>query len=81
VFDKKGIDPKLYAITFNTAQSVPTKGGTYRDCGMWVCIIFYRLAYNKSLDVLDPDQTALAYREKMAEFFWMYMISVETCCA
>lgn len=36
VFDKKGIDPKLYNITFNTAQGVPTKGGRRRDCGVWM---------------------------------------------
>ena len=76
MFDKKGIDPKLYTITFNNAQNVPRQGGRYGDCGVWVCILLYRLAYNKSLDVLDPIETALAYRERMAQFFWRYKISV-----
>ncbi|GKA63562.1 pentatricopeptide repeat-containing protein [Tanacetum coccineum] len=65
VFDKKGIDPTDYCIRFKLADSVPKQGGIFGDCGVWVCIFLYRLAHGLSLDVEDPFDVALAYREKM----------------
>ncbi|GJS10946.1 phospholipase-like protein, partial [Tanacetum coccineum] len=65
VFDKKGIHPSDYTISFKLADNVPKQGGIYGDCGVWVCIFLYRLAHGLSLDVEDPVDVALAYREKM----------------
>ncbi|GJS24319.1 phospholipase-like protein [Tanacetum coccineum] len=65
VFQKKGIDPSKYTITFRLADNVPKQGGVYGDCGVWGCILLYRLAHGLSLDVDDPVDVALAYREKM----------------
>ncbi|GJZ38765.1 phospholipase-like protein [Tanacetum coccineum] len=45
------------------------EGGVFGDCGIWVCIFLYRLSHGISLDVGNPIQTALAYREQMAKFF------------
>ena len=71
----KGIDPTTYAITFENAVNVPTQGGLFGDCGIWVCIFLYRLAHGKSLDVDNPVQAALAYREHLAEFFLKHRVS------
>ncbi|GKB72589.1 hypothetical protein Tco_0934001 [Tanacetum coccineum] len=65
IFQKNEIDPSKYTITFRLADNVPKQGGIYGDCGVWVCILLYRLAYGLSLDVDDPVDVALAYREKM----------------
>ncbi|GKA09538.1 phospholipase-like protein [Tanacetum coccineum] len=67
VFDKKGIHPSDYTISFKLADNVPKQGGIYGDCGVWVCIFLYRLAHGLSLDVEDPVDVALAYREKMVQ--------------
>ncbi|GKC43837.1 phospholipase-like protein, partial [Tanacetum coccineum] len=65
VFASKGIDPTSYSIKFTNAQNVPKQGGVFGDCGVFVCLFLYRLAHGIPLDVEDPIQTALAYREKM----------------
>ncbi|GJZ87690.1 ADP-ribosylation factor 1 [Tanacetum coccineum] len=65
VFEKKGIDPTDYSIRFKLADPVPKQGGIFGDCGVWVCIFLYRLAHDISLDVEDPIDVALAYREKI----------------
>ncbi|GJU55535.1 hypothetical protein Tco_1229249 [Tanacetum coccineum] len=64
-FDKKGIDPTDYCIRFKLVDSVAKHGGIFGDCGVWVCIFLYRLVHGLSLDVEDPFDVALAYREKM----------------
>ncbi|GKC11191.1 phospholipase-like protein, partial [Tanacetum coccineum] len=74
VFDKKGIDPTDYCIRFKLADSVPKQGGIFGDCGVWVCIFLYRLAHGLSLDVEDPFEVALAYREKMLRLYFSHKI-------
>ncbi|PWA67860.1 hypothetical protein CTI12_AA239180 [Artemisia annua] len=69
VFEKKGINPTTYAITFKNAKNVSEQGGLFGDCSIWVCIFLYRLAHGKSLDVHNHVQAALAYREHLARFF------------
>ncbi|GKA48260.1 phospholipase-like protein [Tanacetum coccineum] len=69
VFRKKDIDPKHYTITFSQAQNAPRQGLNYGDCGVWVCILLYRLSCNISLEVRDHVHTALAYREQLTAFF------------
>lgn len=58
------------------ADKVPKQGGIFGDCGVWVCIFLYRLAFGMSLDVKDPIQAALAYREQMAMFFFRHRVVV-----
>ncbi|GJS08555.1 phospholipase-like protein [Tanacetum coccineum] len=65
IFQKNGIDPSKYTITFRLADNVPKQGGVYGDCGVWVCILLYRVVHGLSLDVDDPVDVALTYREKM----------------
>ncbi|GJU27382.1 phospholipase-like protein [Tanacetum coccineum] len=65
VFQKKGIDPSKYTITFRLVDNVPKQEGIYGDCGVWVCILLYRLAHGLSLDVDDLVDVAMTYREKM----------------
>ncbi|GJU05467.1 phospholipase-like protein [Tanacetum coccineum] len=79
VFDKKGIHPSDYTISFKLADNVPKQGGIYGDCGVWVCIFLYRLAHGLSLDVEDPIDVALAYREKMVHLFFYH--KVDKCAA
>ncbi|GJS02747.1 phospholipase-like protein [Tanacetum coccineum] len=74
VFDKKCIDPNTYRIKFTIADNVPKQGGVFGDCGVWVCIFLYRLAHGISLDVEDPIQTALAYQERMARFYFQHKV-------
>ncbi|GJY01530.1 phospholipase-like protein [Tanacetum coccineum] len=74
VFDKKGINQSDYCIRFKLADSVPKQGGIFGDCGVWVCIFLYRLSHGLSLDVEDPVNVALAYREKM------YIRYIKGCC-
>ncbi|GJZ71133.1 phospholipase-like protein [Tanacetum coccineum] len=73
VFDKKGIDPTDYCIRFKLANSVPKQGGIFGDCGVWVCIFLYRLTHGLSLDVEDPFDVALAYREKMVQILGLLL--------
>nr|GEV57974.1 hypothetical protein [Tanacetum cinerariifolium] len=68
VFEKKNIDKENYSITFRYAEGVPIQGGLYGDCG--ICL--YRLSHNIPLEVDDPISFALAYRERMIEFYWKY---------
>ncbi|GJZ81580.1 phospholipase-like protein [Tanacetum coccineum] len=74
VFDKKGIDPIDYCIRFKLEDSVPKQGGIFGDCGVWVCIFLYRLTHGLSLDVEDPFEVALAYREKMLRLYFSHKI-------
>ncbi|GJZ31844.1 hypothetical protein Tco_0576891 [Tanacetum coccineum] len=70
VFDKKGIHPSDYNISFKLADNVPKQGGIFGDCGMWVCIFLYRLAHGLSFDVEDLVDVSLAYHEKMELVAW-----------
>nr|GEY15010.1 phospholipase-like protein [Tanacetum cinerariifolium] len=63
VFENKNIDPTKYKISFTHADHVPKHGGVFGDCGVFLCMFLYRLAYVVSLVVDDPIQAALAYRE------------------
>ena len=49
VLQAKGIDVDGYKITWKEGLDVPKQGCLYGDCGVWVCIILYRLANNMSL--------------------------------
>ncbi|GJW28061.1 phospholipase-like, aminotransferase-like mobile domain protein [Tanacetum coccineum] len=74
VFVSKGIDPTHYSIKFRHAQNIPKQGGVFGDYGVFVCLFLYRLAHGILLDVEDPIQTALAYQEKMINFFFNHNI-------
>ncbi|GJV37944.1 phospholipase-like protein [Tanacetum coccineum] len=74
VFASKGIDPTRYSIKFTNAQNVPKQGGVFGNCGVFVYLFLYRLAHGIPLDVEDPIQTALAYREKMVQLFFEHKI-------
>ncbi|GJW02135.1 hypothetical protein Tco_1560991 [Tanacetum coccineum] len=67
VFASKRINPTSYSIMFSHAQNIPKQGRVFGDYGMFVCLILYRLDPRIPLDVEDPIQTALAYREKMVK--------------
>ncbi|GKB17567.1 hypothetical protein Tco_0851490 [Tanacetum coccineum] len=41
---------------------------------IWVMRNLYRLVNNLSLDVSNPTQAGLAYREQLTDFFWKYKI-------
>ena len=70
MFENKRINPANYSITFKNADNITSQGGLFGDCGIWVCIFLYRLAHGKSLAADNPIQAALAYRERMANFFF-----------
>ena len=76
VFEQKVIDSTTYAITFKHANKIPSQGGIFGDCGIWACIFLYRLTHGKSLDVDDPVQVALAYREHMSNFFYQHRVHI-----
>ncbi|PWA65662.1 hypothetical protein CTI12_AA332440 [Artemisia annua] len=73
VMKRKQIDDKNYNITFRFADNAP-KQSNVRDCGVWVMINLYRLTHNLPLEVKNPALAALAYRERLTEFFWKYKI-------
>nr|GEV75919.1 phospholipase-like protein [Tanacetum cinerariifolium] len=64
VFKKKNIDLAKYKISFRHADHVPKQGRVFGNCGVFLCMFLYRLAYGVLLDVDDPVQAALAYRKK-----------------
>ncbi|GJU32071.1 phospholipase-like protein [Tanacetum coccineum] len=70
VFEKKNIDPSKYKISFRKAEHVPKQDGVFGDCGVFLCMFLYRLAYGVPLAVDDPLKTALAYQEKMIRFYF-----------
>ncbi|GKB40993.1 phospholipase-like protein [Tanacetum coccineum] len=72
----KGISADDYKITYKYADA-PFQASLFGDCGIWVCIFIYRLCRNLPLTVDDPLETALAYRERMLEYFWTHKIPVE----
>ncbi|PWA37034.1 phospholipase-like protein [Artemisia annua] len=76
VFEQKEIDPNTYKITFNNAKNVPKQGGVFDDCGVWLCIFLYRLGNGKLLEVDNPVQVALAYRERLLCFYYRNKIHV-----
>ena len=49
VFHQKEIDPETYKITFSNALNVPKQGGVFDDCGVWLCIFLFRLAFQNIL--------------------------------
>ncbi|GJX16758.1 phospholipase-like protein [Tanacetum coccineum] len=78
---QKTYDPEFrpcYSIKFTNVQNVPKQGGVFGDCGVFVCLFLYRLAHGIPLDVKDPIQTALAYREKMVKTYLCFLTSVLT---
>ncbi|PWA68183.1 phospholipase-like protein [Artemisia annua] len=76
VFEQKEIDSNTYKITFNNAKNVPKQGGVFDDCGVWLCIFLFRLGNGKLLDVDNPVQVALAYRERLLRFYYKHKIHV-----
>ncbi|PWA56063.1 phospholipase-like protein [Artemisia annua] len=76
VFEKKGIDPTSYRINFRHVTHIPKQGGVFGDCGIFLCIFLYRLAYGIPLVMDDSIQTALAYREALIRFYFKHKI----CC-
>ncbi|PWA94668.1 phospholipase-like protein [Artemisia annua] len=74
VLEAKGIETDGYGLTWKTGKDVPNQGCSYGDCGIWVCINLYRLGHKMSLKVNKPSSVGLAYRERMAEYFWKYKI-------
>ncbi|GKB55551.1 phospholipase-like protein, partial [Tanacetum coccineum] len=54
VFEKKNIDPTKYKISFRQADLVPKQGEVFGDCGVFLCMFLYRLAYGVPLAVDDP---------------------------
>ncbi|GJX33007.1 phospholipase-like protein [Tanacetum coccineum] len=76
IFESKGISADDYKITYKYADA-PFQASLFGDCGIWVCIFIYRLCRNLPLTVDDPLETALAYRERMLEYFWSHKIPVE----
>ncbi|GJV26759.1 ulp1 protease family, C-terminal catalytic domain-containing protein [Tanacetum coccineum] len=73
---RTNIDKTNYSISFQYAQGVPIQGGLYGDCGLWVCIFLYKLSHNLPLEVDDSIEFALAYRERLIEFFWKHKMLV-----
>lgn len=71
ILASKGISAEEYKITYQ-CPAVPKQADVYGDCGVWVCIILYRLCRNQPLEVDDPLQTAVAYRERMLQYFWKH---------
>ncbi|PWA54585.1 phospholipase-like protein [Artemisia annua] len=69
VLKSKSISIDTYDISYDFAR-VPVQGGLFGDCGVWVCICLYRLCRNEPLEVKDPVQAALAYRERMLDYYW-----------
>ncbi|GKC62210.1 phospholipase-like protein [Tanacetum coccineum] len=76
ILESKGISADDYKITYKYADA-PFQASLFGDCGIWVCIFIYRLCRNLPLTVDDPLETALAYRERMLEYFWSHKIPVE----
>ncbi|PWA53599.1 ulp1 protease family, C-terminal catalytic domain-containing protein [Artemisia annua] len=74
VLEAKGIEADGYGLTWKCGKDVPNQGCKYGDCGIWVCINLYRLAHKMPLKVNKPLSAGLAYRERMAEYFWKYKI-------
>ncbi|GJR07367.1 phospholipase-like protein [Tanacetum coccineum] len=72
VFEKKNINLEKYKISFRHADHVPKQGGVFGDCGVFLCMFLYSLAYGFPLAVDDPVKAALAYREKMIHFYFQH---------
>ncbi|GKD00900.1 ulp1 protease family, C-terminal catalytic domain-containing protein [Tanacetum coccineum] len=77
VLDKMNVDPANYSITYRYAVNVPRQGDAYGDCGIWVMRNMYKLVNNLFLEVSNPTQLGLAYREWLTDFFWKYKIPVK----
>ncbi|GJW20153.1 phospholipase-like protein [Tanacetum coccineum] len=75
IFESKGISADDYKITYKYAAA-PFQASLFGDCRIWVCIFIYRLCRNLPVTVDDPLETALAYRERMLEYFWNHKIQV-----
>ncbi|GKA32979.1 phospholipase-like protein [Tanacetum coccineum] len=72
MFRREDLDPAKYKISFRHADHVPKQGGLFGDCGVFLCMFLYRLAYGVPLVVDDPVQAALADREKMIRFYFQH---------
>ncbi|GJW61522.1 phospholipase-like protein [Tanacetum coccineum] len=76
VLQSKGIAVEIYEIKYMFPKVV-RQADDYGDCGVSGCIFLYRLSRNLPLIVDDPLQTALAYRERMLQYFWRHKIQPE----
>ncbi|PWA70285.1 ulp1 protease family, C-terminal catalytic domain-containing protein [Artemisia annua] len=63
-------------IKFMNVEDVPRQGGLFDDCGVWVCILLYRLGNGRLFEFDSPIQTALAYRERLIKFYYKHKIHV-----
>ncbi|GKB34158.1 hypothetical protein Tco_0879100 [Tanacetum coccineum] len=77
VLESKGISADSYNIIYNYADAL-FQATLFGDCRIWVCIFLYRLGRNLPLTVDDRLETALAYHERMLEYFWNHKIEIES---
>ncbi|GJT59925.1 ulp1 protease family, C-terminal catalytic domain-containing protein [Tanacetum coccineum] len=75
VMEKENIDPSNYSISYRYAVNVPRQGKFTGDYGIWVIRDLYMLLNNLPLEVSNPTQAGLAYREHLIDFFWKYKIA------
>ncbi|GKD36002.1 hypothetical protein Tco_1251511 [Tanacetum coccineum] len=66
----KNIDPSNYSISYRYDVNVPRQGKFTGDCRIWVMQNLYTLLNNLPLEVSNPTQAGLAYREHLTDFFW-----------
>ncbi|GJV54390.1 phospholipase-like protein [Tanacetum coccineum] len=64
----RSISADDYKITYKYAAAL-FQASLFGDCGIWVCIFVYILCRNLPMTVDDPLETALAYCERMLEYF------------
>ncbi|GKB85783.1 phospholipase-like protein [Tanacetum coccineum] len=69
-----GVETHHFLLELRQKLGVPLQGGLYGDCGLWVCIFLYRLSHNIPLEVDDSSTVALAWRERIFDFYWRYKI-------
>ncbi|GJX42662.1 phospholipase-like protein [Tanacetum coccineum] len=56
VLKRKGLVVGDYKITYKFDEKVPHQGSVYGDCGVWVCLLLYRLTHKLPLVFCDPLQ-------------------------
>ncbi|GJZ38907.1 hypothetical protein Tco_0585470 [Tanacetum coccineum] len=76
IFESNSISANDYKITYKYVDA-PFQASLFGDCVIWVCIFIYGLCRNLPLTVDDPLEIALAYRERMLEYFWSHKIPVK----
>ncbi|GKD38122.1 hypothetical protein Tco_1258329 [Tanacetum coccineum] len=69
VLKSKGLLVGEYNITYQFEEKITHQAAVYGDCGVWVCLLLYRLTHKLPLVFGDPIQVAIAYRERMLAYF------------